>query len=72
VHLLESGVEVNVIREWLGHAHLETTNRYAEINFRTKEKALQACQIEDDSNEGSRKQPKWRTDERLMKWLQSL
>jgi site-specific recombinase XerD len=28
IHLLESGVEVNVIRGWLGHATLETTNRY--------------------------------------------
>ncbi len=29
VHLLEAGVEVNVIRGWLGHADLTTTNRYA-------------------------------------------
>jgi len=29
MHLLESGVEVNVIRGWLGHADLTTTNRYA-------------------------------------------
>ena len=27
VHLLEAGVEVNVIRGWLGHVSLETTNR---------------------------------------------
>ncbi len=40
VHLLEAGVEVNVIRGWLGHVSLETTNRYAEINVRTKEAAL--------------------------------
>jgi site-specific recombinase XerD len=32
VHLLEAGVEVNVIRGWLGHVSLDTTNRYAEIN----------------------------------------
>jgi integrase/recombinase XerD len=29
VHLLEAGVEVNVIHGWLGHADLTTTNRYA-------------------------------------------
>jgi site-specific recombinase XerD len=29
VHLLESGVDVNVIRGWLGHVSLDTTNRYA-------------------------------------------
>ena len=32
MHLLEAGVEVNVIREWLGHVDLTTTNRYAQIN----------------------------------------
>jgi site-specific recombinase XerD len=36
VHLLEAGVEVNVIRAWLGHADLTTTNRYAEITTRAK------------------------------------
>lgn len=34
VHLLEAGVEVNVIRAWLGHVSLETTNRYAEVNLK--------------------------------------
>ena len=45
VHLLESGVEVNVIRAWLGHASLETTNRYAEITIRTKQAALEKCTL---------------------------
>ena len=44
VHLLEAGVEVNVIRGWLGHADLTTTNRYAEINTRTKLAALRAVE----------------------------
>src|SRR5262249_22806052 len=44
VHLLEAGVEVNVIRGWLGHADLTTTNRYAEINTRAKLAALQATE----------------------------
>ena len=42
VHLLEAGVEVNVIRGWLGHVALNTTNRYAEINTNTKLAALRA------------------------------
>ena len=42
VHLLESGVEPNVIRNWLGHVSLATTNHYAEITVAMKEKAL-AC-----------------------------
>ena len=43
VHLLEAGVGVNVIRGWLGHVSLDTTNRYAEFNIRMKEAALAAC-----------------------------
>jgi len=71
VHLLESGVEVNVIRGWLGHADLSTTNRYAEINTRTKQEALRACEPSNTSG-GSRIKPIWQSDETLLKWLNSL
>jgi hypothetical protein len=33
VHLLEAGVEVNVIRGSLGHVNLATTNRYPDIKM---------------------------------------
>ena len=73
VHLLESGVEVNVIRGWLGHVSLETTNRYAEINLRMKEAALQACQPPvSGSSEDRLRKPIWREDAELMKWLKGL
>jgi integrase/recombinase XerD len=73
VHLLESGVEVNVIRGWLGHVSLETTNRYAEINLRMKEAALQACQPPvSGSSEEPQPKPIWREDGELMKWLKAL
>ena len=71
VHLLEAGVEVNVIRGWLGHADLSTTNRYAEINTKTKLAALRATDFP-DTTEASRTKPIWRTDESLMNWLASL
>src|SRR5216683_2730830 len=71
VHLLEAGVEVNVIRGWLGHADLATTNRYAEINTKTKLAALQAAELL-DTTEASRSKPIWRTDESLLNWLASL
>lgn len=29
-------------RDWLGHVSIETTNRYAEVTTRVKEKALRA------------------------------
>lgn len=73
VHLLESGVEPNVIRGWLGHVSLDTTNRYAEINLRMKQKAVEACQppIATTSSACPRKAI-WREDAELLKWLKSL
>ena len=71
VHLLEAGVEVNVIRGWLGHADLTTTNRYAEINTKTKLAALQATEPHDVPAR-SRTNPIWRSDQSLLNWLASL
>lgn len=71
VHLLEAGVEVNVIRGWLGHASLKTTHRYAEINAAAKEKALRACEPQLAATSGS-ETPSWRQDSDLMAWLESL
>src|SRR5207253_8999355 len=68
VHLLEAGVEVNVIRGWLGHADLSTTNRYAEINIKTKLAAIRASEPPDTTGAFHTK-PIWRTDESLLKWL---
>ncbi len=72
VHLLEAGVEVNVIRAWLGHASLETTNRYAEITLRTKQAALEKCTISVAADRRIPRKPLWQTDDSLLKWLQSL
>lgn len=72
VHLLESGVEVNVIRNWLGHVSLDTTNRYAEITTRMKEAALRVCEPKDISNMGYPTKPIWREDKTLLTWLDSL
>jgi integrase/recombinase XerD len=71
VHLLEAGVEINVIRGWLGHADLSTTNRYAEINTAAKLAALRATQPP-GSSAASPTTPIWRTDETLLSWLASL
>lgn len=71
VHLLEAGVEVNVIRGWLGHADLTTTNRYAEINTKAKIEALRNTEPP-GSSEGTRSRPVWRSDAALLDWLSSL
>jgi site-specific recombinase XerD len=72
VHLLESGVEVNVIRGWLGHVGLDTTNRYAEINIRAKEAALRACEPPAASSALPPRKPVWRDDGSLLAWLANL
>ncbi len=72
MHLLEAGVEINVIRAWLGHVGLETTNRYAEINIRTKEAAVALCAPPDQSSAASSQVGAWHGDVDLLKWLDSL
>jgi len=72
VHLLEAGVEVNVIRAWLGHVSLETTNRYAELSLRMKTVALAQCEPPTQPSDSSLGKPHWRDDADLLKWLDSL
>jgi integrase/recombinase XerD len=71
VHLLEAGVEVNVIRGWLGHADLSTTNRYAEINTNAKIQALRHTEPS-ISSEVPRPRAVWRDDAALLAWLAKL
>lgn len=40
VHLLQAGVDLVTISHWLGHASVETTNRYAAVDLETKRAAL--------------------------------
>jgi integrase len=72
MHLLEAGVEVNVIRGWLGHVSLDTTHRYAEITVRAKEAALRACEPPSEASAAFPRTAVWRTDETLLAWLNAL
>jgi len=72
VHLLEAGVDVNVIRGWLGHVSLDTTNRYAEITARIKEAAVRLCEPTAAVAVLHRRRPVWRDDATLLVWLSSL
>lgn len=72
VRLLEEGIDVNVIRGWLGHVSLDTTHRYAEITLRAKQAAVVACAPPVAKSETSRPNIGWRKDQDLMKWLSSL
>jgi site-specific recombinase XerD len=68
VQLVAAGVDVTVIRNWLGHARLDTTNLYARANLETKRKALDQV---DPATKPS-KPPRWKEDPDLLKWLDSL
>jgi site-specific recombinase XerD len=68
VHLVAAGVDVTVIRSWLGHAHLDTTNHYAQANLETKRKALEQV----DPKSRPAKPPRWKRDADLLAWLDSL
>ena len=68
VQLVAAGVDVTVIRNWLGHARLDTTNHYARANLETKRQALEQI---DPSTKPS-KPPRWKQNPELLAWLDSL
>lgn len=67
VHLVAAGVDVTVIRSWLGHVSLETTNHYAQANLETKRRALE--RVEKPKTDGP---PSWRRDQSVLDWLDTL
>lgn len=72
VHLLESGVEVNVIRAWLGHVSLDTTNRYAELTLRAKAEAVRTCEVACGTSSALHTRAVWKDDKALLDWLNAL
>jgi site-specific recombinase XerD len=68
VHLVAAGVDITVIRSWLGHVSLDTTNHYAQANLETKRKALE--RVEKSSRPG--KSPSWKQDKSVLAWLDTL
>ena len=43
--LLHADVDINTVRAWLGHARIDTTNVYAEIDVNTKARAIALCDL---------------------------
>jgi site-specific recombinase XerD len=68
VAMVAAGVDVTVIRSWLGHVSLDTTNHYARANIETKRQALQQV----DKSTRPTKPPRWKRDPNLVTWLNSL
>lgn len=68
VHLVAAGVDITVIRSWLGHVSLDTTNHYAQANLETKRKALESL----EKPCGPSKRPSWKEDKSVIAWLDTL
>lgn len=70
MHLLQAGVELNLIRSWLGHVSLETTQRYAEIDLAQKRRALDV--VTPLGKPGRRQRATWQRKESILAWLEQL
>ena len=68
IHLLRSGVETNVIKAWLGHASIETTARYIQIDIAMKHAALEKCDPMPAGPNGK----EWRRTDEIIDWLKRL
>jgi site-specific recombinase XerD len=68
VQLVAAGVDITVIRSWLGHVSLDTTNHYARANLETKRRAIELV----DRSTRPGRPPRWRRDPNLLAWLDSL
>jgi site-specific recombinase XerD len=69
VHLLRSGVDLSTIAHWLGHASVNTTNKYLSVDLETKREALAKAK---PLLKGRRHLGKWREEPALIAWLRAL
>lgn len=72
MHLLQSGVELNAIRSWLGHASLETTHQYAQIDLEMKTRAMERCEALFSKTGDLSRTPTWKANPDIIAWLESL
>jgi site-specific recombinase XerD len=68
MHLLQSGVSMEIIRDFLGHVNVTTTQVYARANLEMKRKALEKV----PGNMPMQGLPSWQQNKTLYEWLQSL
>ena len=66
--LLQSGISLDMIRDFLGHVDAKTTQIYARANLEMKCKALE--KISEPSSVQTI--PSWQQNKGLLDWLRSL
>jgi integrase/recombinase XerD len=68
MHLLQAGINLIYIRDFLGHVDLKTTEIYAKADIETKRKVLE--NLHPDLIDSSL--PDWNKDKNLLSWLSEL
>ena len=58
LHLVEAGNDIFVVRDWLGHAHIQTSSQYVEISLERKRSALE--HLPPPAGGKSPETPQWR------------
>jgi site-specific recombinase XerD len=69
MHLLQSGVELNVIKSWLGHVSITTTSQYIEIDMVMKREAIERCSPPVPTPPGD---SPWHCRQDIIQWLEDL
>jgi integrase/recombinase XerD len=68
MHLLQSGISLDIIRDFLGHVDVKTTQIYARANLEMKRNAL----AEINASSPIQTLPSWQENKSLLDWLRSL
>jgi site-specific recombinase XerD len=68
MHLLQSGISLDMIRDFLGHVDVKTTQIYARANLEMKRNALEKI----SKSSPVRSIPSWQQNKNLLEWLRSL
>lgn len=68
MHLLQSGISLDMIRDFLGHVDVKTTQIYARANLEMKRNALEKI----DESSPVQTIPCWQENKDLLDWLRSL
>ena len=67
MHLVQGGVSLDIVRDFLGHVDIKTTELYARANLEMKRAA-----IEKVSPAPTPEIPSWKENKSLLQWLQGL
>lgn len=67
MHLVEAGVSLDIVRDFLGHADIKTTELYARANLQMKRAAIEKISPTPVPDVSS-----WKENRTLLEWLQRL